>query len=97
MMESEEAMEMITRLNALVRLSDLCIALLEAIQKMGYDTNHTFAFGLSFARIICFFVYLPARIAVVNLSAMFLGIKLNDRFLTDARASTLVCLVTQKQ
>ena len=36
-MESNEDMVMIPRLNALVRQTDLCIAILEAIQKMGYD------------------------------------------------------------
>ena len=36
-MESNEDMVMIPRLNALVRQTDLRIAILEAIQKMGYD------------------------------------------------------------
>ena len=36
-MESDEDMVMIPRLNALVRQADLHIAILEAIQKMGYD------------------------------------------------------------
>ena len=36
-MESDEDMVMIPRLNALVRQADLHIAILEAIQKIGYD------------------------------------------------------------
>ena len=36
-MESNEDMVMIPRLNALVRQTDLRIAILEAVQKMGYD------------------------------------------------------------
>ena len=75
-MESEKDMVMIPNLNTLVKLFDLRIALLETIQKVGYDKpseNRALAINLSFAGMMYWIFYLLMCIAVVSLSAVFLA------------------------
>ena len=60
-MESKKDMAMIPRLNALVKLFHLRIALLETIQKTCYDEqleNQALAINPSFTGMMCSIVYL---------------------------------------